>query len=314
MRVDEGMFEAGLARAWRGAPDDPAVGLFGPDTVYWQVTREAALFLGAGRATLLQLAHPFVAQGVADHSTTKEDPFGRFHRTFAHVYAMSFGTTDQALKSARQVRRIHERVTGRLSEAAGPFPAGSAYMANDSEALMWVYATLAETSVRVYESVIRPLSAQELEAYYRDSRRFALLFGVPADLLPEDWTAFQAYCRKMADSPVLTVTAPACDLAYFVLHETRLGPLKGVPKWYLALTASLMPPRLRDEFGLPWDACEEARAARAIRWLRRAYRLVPVRLRYVAPYWEARARLRGRPRPDGLTRVLNRLWIGRGML
>ncbi|MFP4004280.1 MAG: oxygenase MpaB family protein, partial [Alphaproteobacteria bacterium] len=256
-------FEAGLARAQAGAPADPDQGMFGPGTVYWRVTREAALFLGAGRATLLQLAHPFVAQAVADHSTTREDPFGRFHRTFSQVYAMTFGTRGQALDSARQVRRIHEHIEGRLGEDAGAFPAGSPYLANDAQALMWVWSTLSETSVLIYEAVVRPLEASEREDYYAASRRFALLFGVPEENLPEDWRAFRQWCREMQNSSVLTVTGPGRELARFVLHETKLGPVKGVPKWYLALTASLMPAHLRARFGLDWNRREEARAVKA---------------------------------------------------
>jgi len=38
---------------------------------------------------------------------------------------------------------------------------------------------------------------------------------------------------------------------------------------------------------------------------------LPDRLRYVGPYQEAQARLRGEPRPDWMTRCLNRAWIGR---
>jgi hypothetical protein len=37
----------------------PTTGLFGPRSVTWQVCRETAVFLGAGRALLLQLAHPW---------------------------------------------------------------------------------------------------------------------------------------------------------------------------------------------------------------------------------------------------------------
>jgi uncharacterized protein (DUF2236 family) len=36
-------------------------GVFGPASLTWRINREAAIFLGAGRALLLQLAHPYVA-------------------------------------------------------------------------------------------------------------------------------------------------------------------------------------------------------------------------------------------------------------
>ncbi len=60
----------------------PVAGVFGPDTVTWRIDREAVIFLGAGRALLMQLAHPWVAAAIAEHSKTFADPIGRFHRTF----------------------------------------------------------------------------------------------------------------------------------------------------------------------------------------------------------------------------------------
>ena len=60
-------------------------GVFGPASLTWRVDREAAVFLGAGRALLLQLAHPWVAAAIAEHSRTFADPVARFHRTFNTV-------------------------------------------------------------------------------------------------------------------------------------------------------------------------------------------------------------------------------------
>jgi uncharacterized protein (DUF2236 family) len=51
-------------------------GLFGPGSLTWRVNREGVLLLGGGRALLLQVAHPLVAAGVAEHSNYREDPFG----------------------------------------------------------------------------------------------------------------------------------------------------------------------------------------------------------------------------------------------
>src|SRR6266481_5281836 len=52
----------------------PVAGVFGPASLTWRIDREAAIFLGAGRALLLQLAHPWVAAGIAEHSRTLADP------------------------------------------------------------------------------------------------------------------------------------------------------------------------------------------------------------------------------------------------
>ena len=53
---------------------------------------------------LLQVAHPKIAQGVADHSRYREDPLGRGIRTFTAVYSIVFGTRDEAIAAAQRVR------------------------------------------------------------------------------------------------------------------------------------------------------------------------------------------------------------------
>jgi hypothetical protein len=55
--LSEDDFESSLD-AVREAAAGPIEGVFGPASVTWRVDREAAVFLGAGRALLLQLAHP----------------------------------------------------------------------------------------------------------------------------------------------------------------------------------------------------------------------------------------------------------------
>src|SRR5262245_13537327 len=161
-------------------------GIFGPGSQTWRVSREAAIFLGAGRALLLQLAHPWVAAAVAEHSRTFADPIGRFHRTFDIVFTMVFGTLDQAFTAARSLHRRHTAIRGRLPDAAGPFAAGSSYHANELAALTWVHATLIDSAVIAHDLVLPPLGAEAQERHYAESRLFAGLFGIPHHSLPSD--------------------------------------------------------------------------------------------------------------------------------
>ena len=144
-------------------------GIFGPGSLMWRISREAAVFFGAGRALLLQLAHPWVAAAIAQHSRTLDDPIDRFHRTFDVVFTMIFGTLDQALAAARRLHRRHIAIYGRLTEDAGPFPAGSVYRANDVAALTWVHATLIDSALVAHDLVLPSLTAEERERYYAES-------------------------------------------------------------------------------------------------------------------------------------------------
>lgn len=287
----------------------PVPGVFGPDTVTWRIDREAVIFLGAGRALLLQLAHPWVAAAIAEHSKTLADPIGRFHRTFDIVFAMVFGSLDRAMLSSRQLHRRHSMIVGEMPETVGPFASGSRYAANDIPSLRWVHATLVETALMANDLVLPPLSVEERERYWAESRTFGALFGLTADDLPADWAGFVAYTAAMAQSDTLTVSAAAREIAGQIFGGAR--PWLRPPRWYRALTASLLPERLRAGFGFELDARDRRSADNALKWIRRMYPRLPDRLRYVGPYQEARARLRGEPQPDWMIRCLNRAWIGR---
>jgi uncharacterized protein (DUF2236 family) len=287
-------------------------GVFGPASVTWRIDREAVIFLGAGRALLLQLAHPWVASAIAEHSRTFADPIGRFHRTFDIVFAMVYGSLDRALIASRQLHRRHGMIVGRMPEAVGPFAAGSSYCANDVAALRWVHATLVETALMVHDLVLPPFSPEERERYWTESKHFGALFGLmPADL-PADWAAFATYSETMVSSETLTVSAAARDIAAQIFSGGR--PWLRPPRWYRALTASMLPERLRDGFGFALDERDERAAEHALTWIRRIYPKLPDRLRYVGPYQEAQARLQGRAQPDWMTRCLNRAWIGRPLM
>ncbi len=290
------------------AATESRAGVFGPNSMMWHIDKEAAIFLGAGRALLLQLAHPWIAVAIAQHSRTLADPIGRFHRTFNTMFTMVFGTTGQALAAARRLHQRHAGISGILVETAGPFAAGSRYEANDAAALRWVHATLIDTALVAHGLVHRPLSAEDRERYWAEARLFAAFFGIQQDAMPQSWADFAADNETMWRSDVLTVSDQARSIAEAVLcgAGTRLP----IPSWYRALTARLLPARLRDDFGLSYGELEHRQSGRALAVLRRVYPWVPGRLRHVGPYQEARARLAGRQRPGATTQLLNRLWIG----
>lgn len=303
--------ESALDQVRAGAAG-PIPGVFGPDTVTWRIDREAVTFLGAGRALLLQLAHPWVAAAIAEHSKTFADPIGRFHRTFDIVFAMVFGSLDRAMLSSRQLHRRHSMITGLMPETVGPFAAGSRYCANDIPSLRWVHSTLVETALIAHDLVLPPLAVDERERYWTESRTFGALFGLTGNDLPSDWSGFSAYTAAMARSDTLTVSPAAREIAAQIFGGAR--PWLRPPRWYRALTASLLPERLRVGFGFELDERDKRAADNALRWIKRVYPKLPDRLRYVGPYQEAQARLRGQPQPDWMTRCLNRAWIGRSQM
>jgi len=296
----------------RQATPDPRIGIFGPDSVNWKVNRESALFLAAGRAALLQLAHPWVAAAIAQHSRTLHAPLERFHNTFRIMFLMSFGALDEAFTAARRLHRLHESIRGTLPRGVGRFAGGSAYQANEADALLWVFATLIDSSLVAYDLALPSLPAADREQYYGESRRSAALLGISPRAMPPDMTAFASYMQQTFESDLLGVRGETRQLAHQLASGTG-SPLPP-PFWYRALTTHLLPPRFREEFDFFYGERERTAAERALAWIGRIYQRVPAMVRFVGPYLEAQQRLRGRPRPSVAVRLSNRVWIGQPAL
>jgi uncharacterized protein (DUF2236 family) len=306
LRVSREDSEAHIAAIERASLDSRA-GIFGPDSVSWKINRESALFLGAGRAALLQLAHPWVATALEQHSSLMDKPIERFHNTFRIVFTMIFGSLGQATRAAQHLHGLHTRIRGELTEGVAAYRPGSHYEANEIGALRWVYASLIESAVLAYNCALPPLSPETLAAYYAESKTLASLFGLPSAALPEDWQSFLAYCREMEQSDALGVTSTARAMARRLMEGA--GSWIHPPGWYRCLTTAWLPERFRAAFGLTFGSAEQAKAERASSGISSLYRRLPNPLRFTGPYHEAQARLAGHG-PGVLPKLLNRFWIG----
>lgn len=308
--VSAGDLEKLLANLRQSSPD-PSRGIFGPDSLSWKINRESALFLAATRAALLQLAHPWVAAAIAQHSKTFTDPVVRFHQTFQVMFTMSFGSVDQAFAAARQLHRRHQSIRGTLPESAGRFVTGASYEANTIDALLWVYATLIDSSLLAYELVLPALTQVERERYYAESRQAAALFGIPSECLPPDWAGFETYINSTLQSDRIAVTSATRQMAQRL--QDGAGLAMKPPFWYRSLTSELLPARLRNEFKFSFGEHEQRSAHRAVRWIRHVYPHLPAAIRFVGPYREALCRHDGHP-PGLAIRLSNKLWIGKASL
>jgi uncharacterized protein (DUF2236 family) len=248
--------------------------------------------LGGGRALLLQVAHPLVAAGVAAHSGYREDPWKRLEGTMNAVWAVVFGSRAQADRAAARVRAMHTKVNGTLATPMGPFPAGTRYSALDPELLLWVHATLVDSALLVHSQWVGRLREADEEAYYEDMKTCARLFGTPPGIIPPTLGDFRLYMEEMLASDDLSVTDTAREIAHTVLHPPLPLPLRPAMEVVSLVTASLLPPRLRRDYGLSWDPVRAALLIGSREWVRRiAMPLLPARLRRVP---EAR---RGYPAP-----------------
>lgn len=207
-----------------------------------RIHRERVMLVGGQRALVLQLAHPMVAAGVADHSDFPARALERLRRTLGLTLATVFGTPQQAEEAAASIRRVHKRVAGARGKRS--------YRATDPRLLLWVNATLVDTTLLVYERFVRPLSERQRLRYYQEANALGPLFGIPDDILPPDLDTFRRYMNDMLAGDELGATDESRRLVRAVLRPPlpvwwRL-PTEGVR----LVTLALLPQEIREIFGL----------------------------------------------------------------
>ncbi len=171
---------AGLARVF-GPPFDPRrddsdLGLFGPGSASWRIIGDLASIVGGLRALLVQLLHPLVVAGVAEHSSYQEEPLGRLRRTSDYVVVTTFGSTSQALQQVRRVRRIHGRVRGTA-------PDGRPYRASDPHLIAWVSIALTSSFLATDQAYAsQPVDAAAADRFVAEQSRLAALLDPRVNL------------------------------------------------------------------------------------------------------------------------------------
>lgn len=238
------------------------------------IAPEAVLLAGAGRAVLLQLAHPAVGHGVARHSAFATDPMRRLHGTLTYIYALTNGTQEQRDLVKRRVNAAHGPVR------SGPAADGShpAYSAFDPHLQLWVAATLYESGMGMYERIFPALQPETAELIYRQYGVLGSALQMPAALWPATRADFRAYWDDAVAG--LLVDETTRGVADALLRA------ENAPWWLRAamplarfVTIGLLPEPVRRGFGYTWTTGQERRLGLFFGALRCLVRVTPRRIR-----------------------------------
>jgi uncharacterized protein (DUF2236 family) len=259
-------------------------GYFTDDSMLRRVQREYVVSLAGPRALLMQATHPVIWNGFFASTESWKDPYPRLERTAKVLNAIGFGTREQADRATAPVRSIHGKVRGTLPEAAGHFPAGTPWAADDPALLLWILATLVDSNLLVYQRYVRRLSHGEREAYWQDFRTVGELFGLPRSESPESIDAFEDYVRAVLRSGDLYVSPRTREISIDIVMRPPL------PGWALPLrelvnqiTVGLLPEEIRRLYGFAWDPLRGAAVRGGAEYVRRlVVPLLPPKLRFAA--------------------------------
>lgn len=232
---------------------------------------------------LLQIAHPLVAEGVAQHSAFRTDPWARLEGTLRSYLRIVYGSGPAARAEIRRLNRLHVVIAGPVTDEAAAARFGTDYAARDPELSLWVHATLVWATLHTVGRWLGPIPREHAARFYAETLVVGRGFGVPESRLPADLDAFEAYiARMLVPGGPVHPTAVSRDLAWAILHPplapvvergpvaARLGAagpgiarlLRHAPRSaltpLLVPATGLLPGDLRAELGLPWGFAERA--------------------------------------------------------
>ncbi|MBF4461665.1 MULTISPECIES: oxygenase MpaB family protein [unclassified Rathayibacter] len=246
-------------------------------TVRPDLFREGLFLVAGARAILLQIAHPAVGQGVAEHSDFVHRALGRLHGTLSFLYVLNYGSPEQVRAVRRHVNRAHAVVRG------------PGYSAFDPELQLWVSATLTQSMLQLADEAFGPLDERTGDELVARGAVVGTALQLPAGSWPASRAAFERYWEEQLGQ--LEITPAARRVARDLLRD-------GIAAWYLRpfgpylrlMTAGLLPAQLREPFGFHWNERQEARFEHALQRTVAVYRRLPIVLRtYPSRYYVARA-------------------------
>jgi uncharacterized protein (DUF2236 family) len=232
------------------------------------------------RALLIGALEPLTYTGTMLSTGSGNRPFQRLARTAKIQETILLGTRAEADKALAVVRRLHERVNGELSEAAGVHAAGTPYSAFDPELMLWTLAVIADSGRAMYETMVRPLTEVEREQLWQDYVRFGELFGLPRSEVPASYREFSAWWEQRLSSPDLQATPHGLAMAPLVAFEQPVpAPARGNLVAQNHIIKGTLPPRVREIFGIRWTRAHEASFRAMAASHRRARHLFPRKVR-----------------------------------
>ena len=269
-----------------------------PETdLLWRWATDWRLGLSGLSNGILQLMHPGLGAGVAEHSDFFDEPWARIMRSVGPIVA-SIRDDD----TARAIRQMHRHV-------GGTDPQGRRYHALSPETFWWAHITLyraVEQAARRYSA--GGLSEAERERMYAQGLTWYRRYGVSDRGVPTTRAGYTARFREICTEE-LELT-PAAERAVDMALHGRVEGLPGVPS-LLALPVELastpaarltsiggLPAVVRRRFGIPWSVADDLQYRALVVAAREGSRLLPDPVRHLSMRrLAARSRLQPEPRP-----------------
>ena len=264
VRLDEGSLLLRLASDWRSLLPGPSAGV-------------------------MQLLHPGIGAGVADHSEFFSDPFARVYRSIPQIWATLLAA--DGTERVRSIRDLHRAIKGVDHR-------GERYHAIEPEVFWWAHATFTWEMFRTVELYFgRQLTPEQIDQLYVETVAWYARYGMSMRPVPADYRAFEdkfdQICRYELDlTPAGARTIDlgkkgAVDLPLLPPRVNRMMHFLIGPSGRAVLFGS-MPEIVRERFDIPMSRLDRGRFRLIATAARGYFGVLPNRVNRATLVWALR--------------------------
>lgn len=258
----------------------PTVERLGPDSLTWRYFGDLRCHLAGARGGILQLLHPAIGAGVAQHSSFFEDPLVRIERSVPPILGVIYD--EDPLATARQIRGFHTHIKGNDEK-------GRPYHALRRQTFWWGHATIFELFLRGTDLFVGRLRAEDKERLYQESLVWWRLYGMGDVGVPPDRPSFRRrfyeVCRDELE--MTAAAARALEIAQsdgapmptWVPGALRPVARPGMRHLGRLFSVGTLPRAVRTRFGVRWTVRDELELQAVALELRTAGRFIPASAR-----------------------------------
>lgn len=254
----------------------------GPGSMLWRWAGDQRLGLTGLSAGILQLMHPGLGAGVAEHSAFFTEPWDRIQRSVPEILGVIYDAEPEV--TGHRVRDYHRRIKG--VDALG-----RPYSALAPETFWWAHATFQFSVEQLVDRFdTHRLTPDEREQLYREGVEWYRRYGVSARPVPADHAAFVAKWNHVC-TDILEMT-PAAERAIDMALNEKVEHMPGLPWWSLPIQREILTPlfrltaigglpvSVRAKFGIPFGVTDTVRLKALELWFRQNWRFFPRPLKW----------------------------------
>lgn len=254
----------------------------GSDSLLWHYAGDMRIGFTGLSAGVLQLMHPGIGAGVAEHSNFFNEPWQRIERSLPWILGVIYDPDPEA--TGKMVRDFHKDIKGTDHQ-------GRRYHALRGETYWWAHATfqhMVEQEIDRFSQ--RHLSPTDRERLYQEGVEWYGRYNMNSRPVPADYQTFKEKWDHICND-VLELT-PAAERAIDMALSRNINRVPIIPPiiWKLGrlpasefvriTTIGGLPDGVRERFDIPWSKTDQLELSTFEAAVRTGWRFIHPKLRY----------------------------------